>query len=183
MQITWKSLLLKGLRTLEILDLPARARPELNDWLCLERNAPIERAYPSICHPLALLTHPLISRTVTLPSLTYFRIGASVKDCALALAHLVLPTLIRLHVNIGSHDRGGEDVLLVIPYVVQNVYALQDTGPIQSILIAGERKCTEVLTWTSPGADVKVCGLDTLDDMSSSACLQFAAKFAAKGNS
>ena len=96
--------------------------------------------------PLAPLAHPPISRTATLPSLTYFHIDASANDCALALAHLVLPTLTRLHVDIGSHNRRGGDVLLVIPYVVQNVYALQDTGPIRSILIAGERKRTEVLT-------------------------------------
>jgi hypothetical protein len=53
---------------------------------------------------------------------------------------------------------------------------LQDIKPIRSILIAGERKRAEVLTWTTPGADIKVCGPDTLGDMSCSACLQFAAE-------
>jgi len=43
-------------------------------------------------------------------------------------------------------------------------------------MIAGERKCTEVYAWTTPGADVKVCGPGTLDDMSRSACLMFAAR-------
>jgi hypothetical protein len=88
----------------------------------------------------------------------------------------VLPTLTWLHVDVESHDGEGEDVLLVIPHVVRNVYVLQDIEPIRSILIAGERKCTEVYAWTRPGADVNVCGLDTLDDVSPSACLLFAAR-------
>ena len=106
-----------------------------------------------------------MSRTVTLPPLTYFRIDDSAEGCGLALAHLVLPTLTWLHVDVESHDQEGEDVLLVIPYVFQNVYVLQDIEPIRSILIAGERKRTEVLTWTTPGADIKVCNLDTPGDL------------------
>jgi hypothetical protein len=66
-------------------------------------------------------------------------------------------------------------VQLVIPYVARNVHVLQDIEPIRSILIAGERKWSEVVTWTMPGADVKVCGPDTLRDMLPSACLMFSA--------
>jgi hypothetical protein len=175
--IGWKSPLLKGLRILEIHDLSDQARPELNDWLdALNEMPQLKELSLRSATPLASLADPLISRTVTLPSLTHFHIGASAKDCAFALAHLVLPTLTWLHVDIESYDREGEDVLLVIPYVVRNVYVLQDIEPIRSILIAGERKCAEVLTWTTPGADVKVCGPDTLKDMSRSASLLFAAK-------
>jgi hypothetical protein len=175
--IGWKSPLLKGLRILEILDLSAKARPELNDWLdALNEMPQLEELSLKSATPIAPLADPLISRTITLSSLTHFHIDASANDCAFALAHLVLPTLTRLHVEVESHDRGGEDVLLVIPYVVRNVYVLQDIEPIRSILIAGERKCAEVLTWTTPGADVKVYGPDTLKDMSRSACLLFTAK-------
>ena len=111
-----------------------------------------------------------------LPSVIYFRIDASAKDCALALAHLVLPSLTRLQVDVKSFDREGEDALLVIPYVFKEVYVLQDIEPIRSILIAGGRASTEVLTWTTPGDDVKACSPDTLDDMTSSTCLLFSAK-------
>jgi len=178
--ISWKSPLLKNLRTLEILDISTKARPGLEDWLdALNEMPKLKKLSLHSATPRAPPFSPHISepsRTITLPSLTHFYIRDFAKDCALALAHLLLPTLTWLHVDVKSHDREGEDVRLVIPYVVRNVYVLQDIEPIRSILIAGERTCAEVLTWTMPGADVKVCGLDTLDDMSRSACLMFAAK-------
>jgi hypothetical protein len=175
--ISWKSPLFKGLRILEILGLSADARPELSDWLdALNEMPQLKELSLRSATPLGPLADPLISRTVALPSLTHFRIDSSAKDCALALAHLVLPTLTWLKVGVKSHDQEGEDVLLAIPYVVRNVCVLQDIEPIRSILIAGERKCAEVVTWTTPGADVKVCGPDTLNDMSRSECLQFSAK-------
>ena len=175
--IDWKSPLLKGLRILEVLDLSARARPELNDWLdALNEMSQLKELSLRSATPVALFTNPLISRTVTLPSLTYFCINASAKDCALALTHLVLPTLTRLHVDIESHGRGGEDVLLMIPYVARYVCALQDIKPIRSILLEDRGTDTKVVTWTTPGADVKAYGLDDLVDMSRSACFLFAAR-------
>ena len=177
LNIGWKSPLFKGLRILEILGLSTWARPELNDWLdALNEMPKLKELSLRSATPVALYRHRLISRSVTLPSLTYFHIGASAKDCALALAHLVLPTLTRLRVGVESHDSEGEDVLLLIPYVVQHVRVLHDIEPIRSILIAGERRRTEVLTWTTPSADVKVCGPGNLNDMSRSACLLFVAK-------
>jgi hypothetical protein len=177
--ISWKSPLLKRLRILEILELSANARPELNDWLdALNEMSQLKDLSLRFATPVAPLLNPPISRTVTLPSLTYFYIKASAKDCALALAHLVLPTLARLHVYVESHYREGEDVLLMIPYIVRNVCVLQDIEPIRSILIAREGWDNEVLTWTTPGADgdVKACGPAILDDMSHSTCFLFAAK-------
>jgi hypothetical protein len=175
--IDWKSPLLKGLRILEILHLSPKARPELNDWLdALNEMPQLKELSLQFATPIAPLADPLISRTITLPSLTHFHIDDSATDCALALAHLVLPTLTRLHVDVESYDREGEDVLLLIPYVIRNVCVLQDIEPIRSIRIAGGRECTEVVTWTTPGADVKVCDPDALDDMSRSACLLFAVK-------
>ncbi|KAF8492738.1 hypothetical protein F5888DRAFT_1891575 [Russula emetica] len=174
--LSWKSPLLKSLRILEIIHLSANARPKLDDWLdALNEMPQLKELSLQSATPRASLADPLISRTVTLPSLTHFHIDAFAKDCALALAHLVLPTLTWLHVNVESHDWEGEDVLPVIPYVIRNVCVLQDSESIRSILIAGEQTCTEVLAWTTPGADVKVCGPYTLDDMSHSACLMFAA--------
>ncbi|KAF8492751.1 hypothetical protein F5888DRAFT_1927417 [Russula emetica] len=178
--IGWKSPLLKGLRNLQILDISTKARPKLEDWLdALNEMPKLQTLFLKFATPLAPLASPLISepsRTIALPSLTHFRIHAFAKDCALALAHLLLPTLTWLHVDVKSHDREGEDVRLVIPYVARNVYVLQGIEPIRSILIAGERTCTEVYAWSMPDVDVKVCDLDTLGDMSRSACLLFAAK-------
>jgi hypothetical protein len=178
--ISWRSSLLKGLRNLQIHNVPTKARPELEDWLnALNEMPKLKTLSLQSATPRAPLASPLISepsRTITLPSLTHFHIRAFAKDCALALAHLLLPTLTWLHIDIESHDQGGEDVRLMIPYVARNVYVLQDIEPIRSILIAGERMCSEVVTWTRPGTDVKVCGPDTLRDMLPSACLMFAAK-------
>jgi hypothetical protein len=178
--ISWKSPLLKGLRTLQILDISTKARPVLGDWLDTLNEMPqLKTLSLQSATPLAPPASPFMSepsRTITLPSLTHFHIRAFAKDCALALAHLLLPTLTWLHVDVESHDQEGEDVRLVIPYVARNAYVLQDIEPIRSILIAGERTCTEVVTWTTPGADVKVRGLDTLRDMLPSACLMFAAR-------
>ena len=174
--ITWKSPLLKGLRILEILGLSANARPELDDWLdSLNEMSQLKALSLRYATPRAPLVGLLISRTVTLPSLTYFYINAPAKDCALSLAHLVLPTLSRLHVDVESHDQEGEDVLLMIPYVVRNVCVLQNIEPIRSILIDCKRWCTEVFTWTTPGADVKVGGR-TMNGISRSACFLFSAK-------
>ena len=116
------------------------------------------------------------SRIVTRPFLTHFRIHTHAKDCALALAHLLLPTLTWPHVDFKSVDEKGEDVELVIPYVTRKVYVLQDIEPIRSILISGERTRAEVYAWAMPNADVRVCGPETLGDMSRSACLQFSAR-------
>jgi hypothetical protein len=180
-KIGWKLPILKGLRILKILDLSVEARPELDDWLgALNEMSQLKELFLRSATPLAWgpLADPLISCTVTLPSLAYFHIDASTGDCALALAHLTLPALTRLHVHVKSHREGGEDTLLVIPYVVRNACVLQGIKPIRSALIAGERHCTKVLTWTMPGADVKACAPSpcTLVDMPCTPCLQFTAK-------
>ena len=176
--ISWKSPLLKGLRTLKILRPSTEARPKLEDWLgALNEMPQLETLILQYATPLAPRAAPLISepsRAVTLPSLTRFHISASARDCALALAHLVLPALIWLHVDAESHDE-VEDVHLVIPYVARNVHGLQGTEPLRSILISGERTSAEVVAWTMPDADVKVCDPDTLFSASVSARLMFAA--------
>ena len=178
--ISWNSPLFKGLRNLQIHDIPMDARPKLEDWLDALNEMPnlktlsLQNAIPLAPPASPFITEP--SRTITLPFLTRFNIHAHVKDCALALAHLRLPTLTWLHVNVKSYDREGEDVQLVIPHVARNVYVLQDIEPIRSILIAGERRCTEVYAWTMPDVDVEVCGPETLGDMSRSASFLFSAR-------
>jgi len=78
-------------------------------------------------------------------------------------------------VDVNSVDSEGEDVRLVIPYISRYVHGLQDTEPVQSILIAGERASAQVLVWDVPDADIKVSDSDTLHSASVSARLMFAA--------
>ncbi|KAI0266587.1 hypothetical protein BGY98DRAFT_1029990 [Russula aff. rugulosa BPL654] len=83
--IGWKSPLFKGLRILKIHVLSEEARPELNYWLDALNEIPqLKELSLRYATPVAPLADPLISRTVTLPSLTHFFIHASGKDCALA---------------------------------------------------------------------------------------------------
>ena len=179
--IGWKSPLFKGLQILKIHVLSEEARPELNYWLDALNEIPqLKELSLRYATPVAPLADPLISRTVTLPSLTHFFIHASGKDCALALAHLVLPALTWLHVHVESRDREGEDVLLVIPYVVRNVSALQDFEPIRSILIGNIGDNAEILTWSTPGADVNIDGPAIQDNTSRSARFMFAAHSSVK---
>jgi hypothetical protein len=178
--ISWNSNspLLKGLRTLKIVWLPTEARPKLEDWLdALSEMTQLETLILQSATPLASLATLLseLSRTVTVSSLTRFEISASAKDCALALAHLVLPALTWLHVDVQSHERKGEDVRFVIPHVAQNVHRLQDAEPLRSILIKGKRERAEVLAWTMPDADVKVVDQDASSSASVSASLVFTA--------
>ena len=178
--VSWKSPLFKGLRNLQILNISTKARPELEDWLdALNEMPKLKSLSVRSATPVAPLASPLISepsRIITLPSLTHFHIRAVATDCALALAHLLLPALIRLHVDVISQDKEGEDVFPLIPFVARNVYVLQDIESIRSILIAGERTCAEVYAWVIPDADVKIHDPATLRDTSRSSCLMFAAK-------
>ncbi len=178
--ISWKSPLLKRLRTLEIIEPSTEARPKLEDWLDALDEMPqlqklvLESATPHtpiVAGPLKL--EP--SRAVTLSSLTQFHIYTTAKDCAFALAHLKLPALTWLHVDVESADYEGEDVHLVISYISRYVHGLQNTEPVQSILVAGEKTRAEVVVWDVPDADIKVSDPDTLRSASVSARFMFAA--------
>ena len=149
--ISWKSPILKRLRTLKVYEPSTEARPKLEDWLdALNEMPQLETLVLRSAIPLAPPAALLISETppsVTLPSLTEFHISASAKDCTLALAHLVLPALSRLHVEAESHEREGGDVQLLIPYVARNTYRLQGTEPLRGISISGERTRAKVFAW------------------------------------
>ena len=177
--ISWLSPFLKGLRTLQIFNLSTEARPKLEDWLNVLNEMPqLEELSLQSATPLAPLTGPLIpepSRSATLPSLTRFHILDSTKECALAITHLVLPALTRLHVDVESKDWNGEDVRLVIPYVVRNVCGIHDMEPLRSILFSGQGNRAQVVGWTIPDVDVKVGYETTLKSESVSARLMFTA--------
>jgi len=177
--IIWMSPLLKGLRSLQIHKLSTEARPKLKDWLDALNEIPqLEELSLQSATPLAPLTGPLISepsRSTTLPFLTRFHISDSSRECVLAITHLVLPALTRLHVDVESQDWSGEDVRPVIPYVARYVCGLQDIEPLRSISFSGEGKRAEVVVWTTPDADVKVINSTTLLSESASARLMFTA--------
>jgi hypothetical protein len=105
--------------------------------------------------PTPLISEP--SRTVTLPSLTRFHLSSTAEDCALALAHLVMPALTWLHVLAESFTLGSEDMRTLIPYVAQNIHGRQETEPFRSILIRGKRTQAKILAWTMPDADPEEC--------------------------
>lgn len=89
----------------------------------------------------------------------------------------MFPILTWLHIHVESDDEQGEDVLLMIPNVVQTLSVLHDVEPIRSILIGDtERQGTEILTWTTHGGDVDINGPAILDNTSRSACFMFAAQ-------
>jgi hypothetical protein len=145
-----KSPLLKGLQTLEVRYL--QTRPNLDVWLDFWGKMPkleslvLEHATPSAT-PLRVISEP--SRTVVIPFLTKFHIIAFARDCALALAHLVMPALTSLHVNVESFEMNGGDIRQLIPYVARNVYGPQGTELLQSILICGEERQAKVVVLTS----------------------------------
>ena len=175
--ISWKSPLLRGLRTLKIIGPSGEARPELGNWLdALDEMPQLQTLVLVYATPHISSTDPPTSepsRTVTLPSLTKFRIVASAKDCVLALAHLVLPALTGLQVDAGSHKRDGEDVRLLIPYVSRNVCEMQDTEPLRSILIDDKIEGANVVAWTIPDVDSKFIDPNAMVRESVPACFIF----------
>ncbi|KAH9043540.1 hypothetical protein EDB83DRAFT_2677433 [Lactarius deliciosus] len=163
--ISWKSPLLKGLKYLEI-DVPSRdARPSLTDWLDALDEMPqlkmldLHSASP-IAPPGALLSSG-IERTITLASLAQLSISGSVRDCGLALAHLLLPALTRLYFTTTSFSPDGSDVQEVLPYVARHAHGPQDTQPLQSVFVRNDRRCADMLAWTKPNIEVKSYNLVT----------------------
>ena len=177
--IGWKSPLFKGLQTLKIRTPSAQEMPTLDDWLAaLNEMRQLKTLILHGATPAVSIDNPHTSepqRTVTLPSLTHFNITASARDCALALAHLVLPALISLHVMSESQSRDGDDVRLLIPYVARNAHGPQDTAPLRTIAFDQDEMYAKIVAWTVPDADNDVCNSVTLIKASVSARLVFCA--------
>ena len=173
--ISLESPLFKGLQTLKIINPPKEMIPTLEDWLdALDKMTQLETFILKSFTPLGFESDSW--RIITHPSLTKFHISASAKDCAVALAHLMMPALTSLHVNAKSQDQEGEDVRPLIPYVSQNVSVLQGTKPLRSILIDSKKEPehAEVLAWTMSGADFNFRDPDVIMDRASvPACLIF----------
>ncbi|KAH9161215.1 hypothetical protein EDB89DRAFT_755179 [Lactarius sanguifluus] len=152
--INWKSPLLRGLKHLDI-RIPSEL-PSLS--VCLDALDGMLQLKTLVLHSASIA--PLIplnvERTVTLPFLTYLDIAASVESCGLALVHLVLPALTCLCVAASSRYPQGSDLQKLLPYVARHAHGPQDTQPLQSMRICGERNSVDIVAWLAPDIDAKV---------------------------
>jgi hypothetical protein len=126
-------------RTNHILFLVARLKqmPQL-ERLVLHRAIPTD---------LVVLSEGL-KLTVDLPSLPHLSISASVSECAVVLAHLVLPALTRLCVNAEIDLSVYGSVNDLIQCVAQNAHGPQDTEALQSLFIGDDKRRADFVAWT-----------------------------------
>jgi hypothetical protein len=153
--ISWKSPLLKGLKSLKIHS--SSERPGLAVWMDALNEMP--RLKRLILHSASPTAPPFpfyVKCTVTLPSLTHLEISDSARDCALALAHLALPALTWLCITAKSYFPSGSDAQRILQCIARHAHSPQDSHPLQSVLIRGERKRAEILAWPEPDIDVNV---------------------------
>jgi hypothetical protein len=162
--ISWESPLLKSVTYLEIRSLSAKARPSLSVWLdVLEEMPQLKTLTLYSASPIAPAGSKLpsyIERTITLSSLEDFDISASVRECGLALAHLVLPALTHLGVRAEPwYPEGSEsasDVQDVIQYLSQHTHGPQDTQPLRSVFICDTSGSIEIIAWTLPDINIEL---------------------------
>jgi hypothetical protein len=150
--ISWNSPLLRGLRYLKIYKLNKDNRLSVTEWLdALEEMPQLKELVLHTASPLAdgFKFPSDIKRTATLPALTHLDISATARDCALSLAHLVLPALTSLILEAESSN-DGTDVLILLPYVTQHAHGPQDTQPLQSMLFCRGERCTHIIAWPEP---------------------------------
>jgi hypothetical protein len=150
--ISWKSPFLTGLRYLKLYGLEIYEGPKLAEWLDALDNMP--QLKQLVLHSASPTAPPFpfdIKRTVTLPFLTHLDISANVMDCALSLAHLVLPALTSLCLTADSDLINEGDVRDLRPYITKHAYGPQDTQPLQSVLFRSEGGCVDIAAWSMPG--------------------------------
>ena len=157
--ISWKSPLFKSLKHLETISLSRIVRPSLIDWLAALDEMPQLRSL--LLHLASPSTSPLtyhVKRRVTLPSLACLDISDSELDCALALSHLVLPSLTSLCVTTTSTRPTIDGLQKMLPYVAKHAHGPQDTQPLQRVIISHSRALLVIKAWLMPNID------DTEDD-------------------
>jgi hypothetical protein len=156
--ISWRSPLLEGLRYLELFSFPLSSQVPFYRWLgALKQMPQLERLVLDDGVPCKLveLSQGLMF-TVDLPSLTELSISASVNDCAVVLAHLVLPALTRLRVIAQINPsvfRPPEVAEHLIQCVTQNAHGPQDAEALQSLFIGGNKTRADIAAWTMPRQD------------------------------
>ena len=152
--IRWQSPLLKGLRDLEVSGFPTSGRSAFIVWLHALKQMPrLERlALPHGIPCNTVVPSDGLKLTVDLPSLAELSISASVSDCTVVLAHLVLPALTKLCVNArDGHVLSGQTNLFQC--VAQHAHGPQDTEALQSLFIEDNKIRTDVVAWTLPRQD------------------------------
>ena len=175
--ISWTSPLLKNLRILELRSLSGPARPSPEEWLnAMDQMLQLETliAYSATPSPRDTSV-PESTLVITHNSLTQLHLAATASDCTFALAHLILPSLSKVRIDVTSESPKGDDVRALIPYFSRNAHGPQDAEPLQSILINGEPFLTEIVAWTVPDADAEVQDLETLISAAGSARAVFTA--------
>jgi hypothetical protein len=177
--ISWNASLLKGLRHLKLVYHDDKERPNLQSWLDAMCNLSqleslvLHDATPIAAQPIAPIPEPM--QMATLHSLTRLYLSDSATSCALALAHLVLPTLTWLRVDVMFTYASGKDLRTVLPHFVRNAHGPQDTTPLQSMVINGCATRTDILLWSVPDADMRYDDNDTFTRASLSARAVFTA--------
>ena len=166
--IYWTSPLLKGLKCLEIRSPSRESRPDLPAWLdSLEEMSQLKTLVLHSASPISASGASLpfdVERTIKLSSLTHLDISASLRDCALALAHLDLPALAMLRVTARSRGRDSDEVQGILPYVAIHSHGTQDIQPLQSALIHTNGTRLDMLAWTVPDINFYVRDPDTFLD-------------------
>ena len=164
--ISWTSPLLKNLRLLDLHTLSPGARPSLGEWLDAMSQMPkLETLVVHFATPMAPTVQMTIldpARVITHTYLTQLYLVASASDCALALAHLILPSLTNMHIDAISEHPEAHDVRRLIPYISRNAHGPQDVKPLQSMIISGGDSLTEIIAWTEPDTDIEVQDAVTL---------------------
>ena len=167
----WKSPLFKGLRDLKLFSYPRRARTSLNIWLdALNQMTQLERLTLHDGIPIRSVTPLPVepALTVVLSSLTELDISASLRDCTVLLAHLVLPALTRLSVNVHftSTLLAADHMPLLIQCVTRNAHGPQDTEVLQSLFVGSDKPQAGFAAWNMPRQDTDawMCNPDDLPD-------------------
>ncbi|KAH9070780.1 hypothetical protein EDB83DRAFT_2517946 [Lactarius deliciosus] len=174
--ISWKSPLIKGLQHLET-GTPFE-RPSLSVWLdALDEMPQLKTLIPNWASPTASPGTSIpfgVERTVTIPSLTLFKISSAAGYCGLALAHLILPALTSLCITAKSRAWDCSDVREILPYIARHAHGPQGTQPLQSMLFRNDITCTEILAaWTLPNMDIELPDQITSSDVTHSARVAF----------
>ena len=171
--ISWEWLLLKGLRDLKLFSFPRHAQTTLNIWLgALNQMTRLERLTLHGSIPIHTMT-PLIVEpgpTIVISSLTELDISAPLRKCMTILAHLVLPALTRLCVNVRTRTTLTEHMQPLIPYVSRNAHGPQDNEALQSLFVGSKKPQAGIAAWIMPRQDTDV-GLRSAVDLPDGICL------------
>ena len=171
---SWKLPLLKGLKHLDIHS--PFDRPGLSDWLDMLVEMPqlitltLHTATP--LPPDASLSFD-VERVVTLPSVVRLDLSTSARSCGLALAHLNLPALAQLCLAVDHCYPDANDVRQILPYVSPHAHILQQSQPLQSVLVRSDNISVDIYAWTMPDIDVELINLINIPDAELSAPLVF----------